>query len=438
MNEGETIKQLQELNEQLRRENELLRAKVIELEARLAQYENAHTPPSLRRGRNRKKNQDKNDKGKPGQKIGHKGVTRPYTTPDRQVEVTMDRCPDCGADLGSPFRIDSKIIEEIPEPQPVIVTEYKIAHYRCPCCRKEVTAKDRGCPHEGKFGNNVIAQATLLKYEDRVPHRKIHDAMLRLFGLKISPATIFDLTRRAADAVRSEYDAILSQIRCASILYVDETSIRVQGERHWIWTFSTPSESFFVIRKSRGMKVLMEVLTRRFKGIIVCDGWKPYTGFTNRIQRCWAHLLRESKDIAEKFEEAIPLHNALKELYEILTNALENDLPPKVRKTLWQLAREALRNWTLKEYSVEKVRKFICKINNGFDYWFTFVINPGVEPTNNRAERALRPHVVLRKILGTLRNDKGTSIHERIMTTLATWGQRGLNCLQMLTEKLAS
>jgi len=118
-----------------------------------------------------------------------------------------------------------------------------------------------------------------------------------------------------------------------------------------------------VIRKSRGMKVLMEVLTRRFKGIIVCDGWKPYARFTNRIQRCWAHLLRESKDIAEKFEEAIPLHNALKELYEILTEALENDPPPEVRKTLWQLAREALRHWIMKEYSIEKVRKFIGKIN---------------------------------------------------------------------------
>ncbi len=438
MDEGETNKQLHEENEQLKNENKLLKAKIIELEARLAQYENAHTPPSLRRGRNRKKDQDKNNKGKPGQKVGHKGLTRPYATPDRQVEVTMDRCPDCGTDLGAPFRIDSKIVEEIPEPQPIIVTEYKIAHYRCPCCRKEVAAKDPSCPHEGKFGNYVIAQATLLKYEDRIPHRKIHDAMMRIFGLKISPATIFDLTRRAADAIRSEYDAILSKIRSAPILYVDETSIHVQGERHWIWTFSTPSESFFVIRKSRGMKVLMEVLTRRFKGIIVCDGWKPYARFTKRIQRCWAHLLRESKDISEKFEEAIPLHNALKELYEILTEALEKDPPPEVRKTLWQLAREALRHWIMKEYSIEKVRKFIGKINNGFDYWFTFIINPGVEPTNNRAERALRPHVVLRKILGTLRNEKGTSIHERIMTTLATWGQRGLDSLQMLTAKLAS
>ena len=83
-----------------------------------------------------------------------------------------------------------------------------------------------------------------------------------------------------------------------------------------------------------------------------------------------------------------------------------------------------------REYLEVKAKKFIGKISNGFDYWFTFILNPGVETTNNRAERALRPHVVLRKILGTLRNGKGTAIHELIMTMLATWGQRGLNCLQ--------
>jgi transposase len=300
MQEEETIRQLQAQNEQLRRENELLKAKIIELEARLAKYENAHTPPSLRRGRNRKK--DKDNKGKPGQKIGHKGVTRPNAVPDSQVEVTADRCPDCGAELGTPFRIESKIIEEIPEPLPVMVTEYKIAHYRCPRCRKEVVASDVECPTEGRFGNNIIAQIALLKYEDRLPHRKIQDALRRLHGLSLSPATIFDLTRRAAEAVQSEYDAILKKIRGAPILYVDETSIHVQGEKHWIWTFTTPSETFFVIRKSRGTKVLVEVLTRRFEGIIVCDGWKPYARFTKRLQRCWAHLLRESKDLAEKFE----------------------------------------------------------------------------------------------------------------------------------------
>jgi transposase len=438
MEEGDTYRQLREQIEQLKRENELLKAKIIEVEARLAQYENAHTPPSLQHGRNRKRDQDKKNNGKPGQKFGHKGVTRPYATPDRQVDVAADRCPECGTDLGPPYRIESKIIEEIPRPQPIIVTEYKIAHYKCPCCRKEVIAADSDCPHEGKFGNNAIALATILKYEDRLPHRKIQDTLTRLYRLKVSPATILDLTRRAADAVRSEYHAILSKIRDASILYIDETSIHVQGEKRWIWAFTTRSETFFVIRKSRGMGVLLEVLTRRFNGIIICDGWKPYSKFTNRLQRCWAHLLRESKDLAEKFEEAIPLHRALKEIYDSLTNALESDPPPQVRMRLLNLARKALRHWMAKDYTEEKVLKFISKISNGFEYWFTFIINPGVEPTNNRAERALRPHVVLRKILGTLRNDKGTSIHERIMTTLATWGQNGLDSLQMLIMRLAS
>ena len=92
----------------------------------------------------------------------------------------------------------------------------------------------------------------------------------------------------------------------------------------------------------------------------------------------------------------------------------------------------------MKEYMSEKVKKLIGKISNVFEYWFTFIIQPAVEPTNNRAERALREHVILRKIIGTLRNEKGTSIHERIMTVLATWEQNGLDGLKMLRSSLVS
>jgi len=438
MDEGETIRQLVKQIEQLRDEVEFLKGRIEELEARLAKYENPHTPPSLRRGGKGKRDQNECERGKPGRKIGHEGVTRPQAKPDRQVEVTADRCPDCDAELGDPIRIESKIIEEIPEPPPIIITEYKIAHYRCPRCQKEVAANNASCPIEGRFGNNIIAQTTLLKYEDRLPHRKIQDALGRMYGLDISPATILDLTRRAADAVQSQYDVILGRIRNAPIVYIDETSIDVQGELHWIWIFTTPSEIFAVIRKSRGMKVLMEVLTRKFSGIIVCDGWRPYPKFTKRIQRCWAHLLRESKDLAEKIEEAIPLHEVLTLLYKELNSKLECDPPPEVRSELWQKSRVKLQQLLMRDYGSDKVRKLIGKISNGFDYWFTFIIHPGVEPTNNRAERALREHVILRKIIGTLRNGKGTSIHERIMTVLATWGLQGLNSFQMLRSSLAS
>jgi transposase len=438
MQEEELIRQLRSENEQLKREIELLKEYIEELEARLAKYENAHTPPSLRRGRNRKTEQKGGDLGKPGRKLGHEGVTRPQASPDRQVEVIADRCPNCGTELGDPVRFESKIIEELPEPQPIVVTEYRIAHYTCPCCHREVAAVEPDCPSEGRFGNNAIAQTTLLKYEDRLPHRKIKDTLKRIYGLNVSPATILDLTRRAADAVQSQYDSILDRIRDAPILYVDETSIDVQGKKHWIWVFTTPSETFVAIRKSRGMKVLKEVLTRRFKGIIVCDGWKPYAKFTKHIQRCWAHLLRESNELAQNIPEAVPIHGALKRIYELLNEALENKPPPEIRRVMWYMARAALRQIIGCEYKNENVKKLIGKISNGFEYWFTFVIHPGVEPTNNRAERAIREHVVQRKIIGTLRNEKGSSIHERLMTVLATWSQLGLDSLQMLRLKLGS
>lgn len=185
--------------------------------------------------------------------MGRLGVTCPYARPEMQIEVTMARCPDCESNLENPFRIESKIIDEIPEPEPVTVTEYKIAHYICPHCQKEVVGTDPGCPNEGIFGNNTIAQVALLKYKDRLPHRKIQDALKRLYGFVLSPATILDLTRRAANAVASEYDAILNRIRGARVLYVDETSIDVQGKNHWIWVFATPAETFVVIRNSRGI-----------------------------------------------------------------------------------------------------------------------------------------------------------------------------------------
>ena len=210
-------------------------------------------------------------------------MTRPQAQPDNQIEVTVNRCPDCGTKLGTPFKIESKITEKVPEPQPVIITEYRFAHYLCPRCNKKVVGTDPGCPDQGRFGYNTIALTTLLKYKDRLPNRKIQDSLKRQFGLKISPATILDLTRRAADAVRPEYEAILERVRAARVLYVDETSIKVDGVKYWIWAFTTPFETFVAIRKSRGMKVLIEVLTRKFKGIIVCDGWKPHAGVHKEV-----------------------------------------------------------------------------------------------------------------------------------------------------------
>jgi len=147
-------------------------------------------------------------------------------------------------------------------------------------------------------------------------------------------------------------------------------------------------------------------------------------------------LLRESKYLAERVKEIRPLNNALHRLYEKLTTFLSKDRTHEERKKLWYEARATLRRWLEREYNAKEIKDFIGKIRNGFDHWFTFILHPGVEPTNNRAERALREHVVQRKIFGTLRNEKGARIYETLMTVIATWKQQGLPLHQKLVSYL--
>lgn len=229
---------------------------------------------------------------------------------------------------------------------------------------------------------------------------------------------------RFASAFEEEYRALVERIRRAKIIYVDETGFSVGGVNYWLWIFTTPNETLAVIRHSRGKKVLREILGEDFEGVIVCDGLKAYPNFTCRIQRCWAHLLRESDYAAEHCSEAVELSKALHALYSRLVKALECNPPPTERLRLHGNAVRVLRYWLAKRWRDERVRKFAEKTRNGFKHWFTFVLIPGVEPTNNRAERALREHVVQRKIIGCLRSKQGVRNHEVVMSVLASRRQR--------------
>lgn len=429
------VERLEAENERLKRIVAELRKRCEELERMLRLYENAHTPPSMRYATSRKSSQV-HEQRKPGQKNGHKGITRARAKPDKTVEVVLERCPHCNRRLGKPTRIESKIIEEIPEPQPVTVIEFLTAHYYCSNCGRHVVASHPGCPKEGRFGKNVLAQTTLLKYEERLPHRKIQQVLERQFGLIVSPSSIFDFTRRVSDSLRHDYHKICQKIKNSKVVYIDETGIKVNGKLYWIWVFTTDTETLVVVRRSRSGKVLREVLGRNFRGIIVCDGWKPYSSFTKNIQRCWAHLLRESDYLAKRVDEAVLLSNALHRIYSHVKDFLEAQPSPEERERMKKNAMKRLKYWINKSYRNPTVKQFITKIENGIDYWFTYVVNPGVEPTNNRAERELREHVVQRKIIGTLRNEKGTRIYETNMTVLTTWRQQGLNTFEMLITKI--
>lgn len=131
-----------------------LEVRIKQLEKRLARYENANTPPSCLK---KFPNPSNSNPKKLGRTRRHKGTTRPQPIPDRIVEVSLEKCPDCQNRLGEPTRIERKTIEEIPEPQPVEAIEYQIAHYQCPHCKKEVVAQHPDIPScGGRFSEESL------------------------------------------------------------------------------------------------------------------------------------------------------------------------------------------------------------------------------------------------------------------------------------------
>jgi len=423
------VAELEQENEELEQENQRLRAK-------LRWYEGPHTPPSKEQSDQEESSssdededdeQPRTDGGTPGRKPGHDPAWRPAPDPDEEIEVTCDCCPDCGERFDESAGVSPRLVEELPDPQPPEVTQYNRHHYQCHSCGTETVASHPDCPDEGQFGVNVIAQSALSRYDHRLPYRKIGDRFEQLHGLELSGASAWHATERAARAGRCEYEQIRRRIQQADVVHIDETGIKRDGEQAWIWTFTTEKHTLYAVRESRGSDVPAEVLGEDFAGTIICDGWTAYPAFSEELQRCWAHILREAEEAAEKQDEGEPIYRSLKQLYVALQTQLESDLTVRERAELQRVARRELESLIERSVPDGPVATLLGKIEGGLDHWLTFVGEPAVSPTNNAAENALREPVVLRKLIGTLRNDRGMFVHETLLSLLATWRQQGRN-----------
>ncbi len=429
MNSEDLEKEIQKLrkqNEELEEENKELKKKVDDLEAQLSFFKNPHTPSSKQVFKKRIPQASK----KLGAPRGHDGATRKTPVPTDVVTHFLKRCPSCNDVLCNPFDFEERIVEEIPEPQPVKVTKHVIGFYNCKNCG--VVTAETDLPSEGNFGKNTLAHVTLMKYDDRLPARKVSNTLNRTFLFEATHTTVFNIVQRAVKSVQHAYEQLKIRIRNFFNIYIDETGIKVQGQQFWIWIFTTMTTTLFVIRKSRHCKVVEEVLGENFRGIINCDGWETYKTYQNNnnevlIQRCWAHAIREVEALAEKYDEVKPLFKWFQDIYVMVCKARESGKPLYVREKLKEKCEKELQNWLDVARPYKELKTARTKIGNGFENWFTCIIYPEVEPTNNRAERVLREQVVLRKITGTLRNEKGTTANEVMMSLITTWKQQGLN-----------
>ena len=425
-NKDDLIEELKKENEKLREEKEALEKENKELKKILTVFINPHTSPSKQVFKKRIPQASK----KLGAPLGHKGATRKTPQSTETVKHFLTNCPNCNNFLKKPLYTEEIIIEEIPEPQPIKVIRHVIGFYDCKNCG--VVTAETGLPREGNFGKNILAQTTLMKYEDRLPARKVANTLHRVFLFEATHSTVLNIVQRVVKAVQHVYEQLKIQIRNFFNVYIDETGIKVQGKQFWIWAFTTLTTTFFVIRKSRHCKVVEEVLGENFQGVINCDGWETYKTYKNNnkkvlLQRCWAHAKREVEAVAEKYDEVKPLFKWFQDIYIMVCKARESGKPFYQRTKLKEKCEEELRRWLDVTKPYKKLKTARTKIENGFEYWFTCIIHPEVEPTNNRAERILREQVVIRKITGTLRNEKGTIANEVMMSLITTWKQQNKN-----------
>lgn len=357
---------------------------------------------------------------KKGAPKGHKGSTRQTPEPDEIIDIKADFCEDCNSSDLEIEDMESITIEDIPPPPKIKVTQYNVHSYKCRKCGHRFTTKDNKYtyPEEGRFGINLLVYIAMLKFSLRGVIRRIGDFAAQTISFTVSPRGLLDMLYRVAEACKTEYLRILSRIRIAEFVYVDETGMRVQAANQWLWIFRSNDEILVAIRPSRGSDVLKEILGENTHISTVNDGWSAYN-IIALIQRCWSHLLREVDDFIDK-PGGRELSGIVHRKFNRLKLLLDKEPPMEERILKKQVFDYEMDELVKKFANFKDLKKPITYIENGLGSWYTCVLFPGMEPTNNLGEQAMREHVLMRKIIGMFRSQKGAENYQYIASMFAT------------------
>ena len=211
---------------------------------------------------------------------------------------------------------------------------------------------------------------------------------------------------------------------------VDETGWRINGKSHWLWIFIDKEIALYVIRKRRSSSVSIKILGNQRDKVVTNDRHSSYNVLAQKskclLQICWTHLLRNSKDLAEHYEEAKYIHKRLKSIFRLTRSYNHHATKKQVEDLLHKIDLVAE-----KRYRHSEVRKFVksvCKFHR--ENLFRFVSNPEIEATNNRAERGIRKAVIIRKISNGSRSKKGANIFGLLLSVVETLKIQGKNPLK--------
>lgn len=439
--------QIQQLSKQVAKQGE----EIAELKRRLNRNsQNSSVPPSQDPPNAPERKRPDPSGRSQGAQPGHPGKGRkllPIEAVDQVIDHWPKRC-GCGhcfaegeEEVGDPARHQ---VTELPEIA-VVLTEHRMHRRLCPDCGTTTRAElPPGVP-PGAFGPRLEAAVATLAVRNRVSRRDTVELMGELFGASLASGTVDAILARAGEALSEPYEDLLARIRSAPALNVDETGWKLRGEQRTLWGAVTSREAVFRIAPDRHEREAEALLGEDFSGILGSDRWWAYRGYDpKRRQACWSHLIRDltahSEGLAAQKEFGEQGLDIAKRLFSAWDDFHAHSDRGRLKREVAPLKREL--KALLQRGSVGRRNKLTWGFSkNLLKIWsalWTFVEVEGVEPTNNRAERALRGPVIHRKLSLGSQSERGETTTQRLLSASVTCRLQGRSLFAYLADVLGA
>jgi len=438
-----------------------IRERLVRLEetnARLAE-ENADLRAELRRGRrqaapfsrDRKTKNPKRPGRRPGQgRFAHRekpGDSEPLET----LAVGLVSCPLCGTGALEDVKVHEQYEVDLPEVRPRW-RRYLFESGYCRACRRRVRSRH---PEQVSLatgaagvvvGPRTKALAADLKHRLGIPLRKSAELFHTAFGLDVTASALSQANARLAERAEPTYAEIAIRLGEARSVGGDDTGWRIAGEGAWLWVFTSPEATLYAIDRRRSHEVALEILGDDFEGVFTGDCAPAFdhhalAGWTQ--QKCLAHLLKDLRELEKKKSRGAVrfARSTVAVLRDALQLAQDRDrlAPSTFRRKRRKIERrlDALISEERRFTDPDNAR-LANRLRKQRAHLFTFLTLDGVEPTNNRAERMLRPAVLTRKTGGCNRSPPGARVHEVLASLLVTLRQQNRDILGYLRAVLTA
>ncbi len=425
---------LQEAIAQLKADNEALRLKLEKGKKPPTNSSNSSQPPSRDHKRSLRSDRRKRKHGPP---MGHARHERKFVAkPEHIVEVKAEKCTSCHADLRSAEGVlrDVNQITELP-PAKAEVIEVRQYEVTCPKCgRTQVGEPVVGLEMERAFGARLEATVVYYRQEQHMSYQRTQAALLNLHGVEISQGGIDKIMQRVGDKAIQAVAPIQERVRQSAVIHCDETGSRVEAQNWWEWVFCTLSGVLHVIRFNRSADVIQDVMGKHQAEVWVSDCLTSQLKAPARQRQiCLAHQLRNLQAVVDLYPTAF-WPQAMQALFRfaIHLHGQRHQLPPE--QFCQQVCRiEQLCDGLLKRsLSQDQAAKLQRRYRKHRQCLFVCLYRTDVEPTNNRSERALRPSVIHRKVIGCFRSGWGARAYAALASVIDTAELEGVHAFDAI------